>query len=96
MWRTSVIYIEYIGETGKAGLYIREFADSLAMRPNPVFENVKRGEAPYHLAIIANPLVGMHIQGIPFEPVLFHLDLTKKKSRGSASSCKFGGVKQQQ
>lgn len=91
-----MIYIEYIGETGKAGLYIREFADSPAMRPNPVFENVKRGEVPSNLAIFAGPLVGMHIQGIPFEPIFFHLDLTKKIFRSSTSSSKFGGVKQQQ
>ena len=91
-----MIYNEYIGETGKAGLYIREFTDLLAMRPNSVSDIVKRGKVPSHLTIIADILVGMHIQGIPFGPIFFYLDLTKKKSRGSASSCKFGGGKQQQ
>ena len=91
-----MIYNEFIGETGKAGLYIREFADLLAMRPNSVSDNVKCGKVPSHLTIIADILVGMHIQRVPFEPIFFRLDLTKKKSRGSASSCKFGGGKQQQ
>ena len=95
-----MIYNEFIGETGKAGLYIREFTDLLAMRPNSVSDIVKRGKVPSHLTIIADILVGMHIQGIPLGiplgPIFFYLDLTKKKSRGSASSCKFGGGKQQQ
>ena len=91
-----MIYNEYIGEMDKEGLYIREFADLLAMRPNSVSNNAKRGGVPSYLAIIADLLAGMPIQGIPCKPVFFRLGLTKKKSRGSASSGKFGGVKQQQ
>ena len=89
-------YDEFIGELGKAGLSVRGFADLLAMRPNSVSNNAKRGEVPSHLAIIAALLAEMRIRGVPYEPVFSHLDLNKKKPRGGVKSRKFGGDKQQQ
>ena len=68
----------------------------LGMRPNSVSNNAKRGEVPSHLAIIAALVAELHIQGIPYEPIFSRLDLTKKKPRGSTSSGRFGGDKQEQ
>lgn len=89
-------YDEFIDELGKAGLSVRGFADLLAMRPNSVSNNAKRGEVPAHLAIIVALLAEMHIRGIPYEAVFSRLDLSKKKVRGGASIGKFGGDRQQQ
>ena len=89
-------YDEFIDELGKAGLSVRGFAELLEMRPNSVSNNAKRGEVPSHLAIIAALLAELHIQGVFYGPIFSRLDLTKKKSRGSASVGKFGGDKQEQ
>jgi len=89
-------YDDFITELGKAGLTVREFANLVGMRANSVSNNAKRGEVPAHLAIIASLLAELHSNGIPFKPIFAHLNLSKKKPRGNASSGKFGGDKQEQ
>lgn len=89
-------YEEFISELGKAGLTVRGFADLVGMRANSVSNNAKRGEVPSHLAIIAALLAELRLNGLPFEQVFTRIDLNKKKPRGTASSGRFGGDKQEQ
>lgn len=89
-------YDEFILELGKAGLSVRDFAALLNMRPNSVSNYSKRGEVPSHLGIIAALLAELRLNGITHEPVFDRCDVNRKKSRGSATTGKFGGDPQTQ
>ena len=87
-------YDDFLQELGKAGLTVREFADLMAMRPNSVSNNARRGEVPSHLAVIASLLAEMQHYRVSYRPVFDRLRLTKKKPRGGALPGRFGGDRQ--
>lgn len=89
-------YDEFIAELGKAGLTVRDFAALLGMRANSVSNYSKRGEVSSHLGIIAALLAELRLSGVPYERVFDRVDVSKKKSRGSAATGKFGGDPQAQ
>lgn len=89
-------YDEFISELGKAGLSVRDFAALLGMRPNSVSNYSKRGEVSSHLGIIAALLAELRLNGILHQPVFDRIDVNKKKSRGGASTGRFGGDPQTQ
>ena len=92
--RLAVTYDDFLQELGRAGLTVRDFAELLAMRPNSVSNNARRGEVPSHIAVISSLLAEMQLHRVPYRPVFDRLDLSKKKPRGGALPGKFGGDKQ--
>jgi len=91
----TVDYQAFVGELGKAGLNVRQFAGLIGMNPNSV-SNYANGEVPQHLALIAVLLGEMNIRGIDFSPIVSRVSLTPKKSRGRSKPGKFGGDKQEE
>lgn len=90
----TMTYEAFVAELSRTGLTIREFAEMIGMRPNSITNNRKRGEVPDHLAVIAALLSELRLVGVPVEPVIARLGLSKKRPRGAATPGRFAGDKQ--
>jgi hypothetical protein len=90
----AVAYDDFIIELTRAGLSVKRFAELMAMQPNSISNNKKKGEVPAHLAVIACLLAEMSTRDIDFSPVFSRLEPSKKKPRGASKPGKFAGDKQ--
>lgn len=87
-------YDEFLCQLDKAGLTIREFAETVKMNRNSVTNLAKQGEVPSHLAVIATLMGVLSDHRIEFLDSLAQIKIKPKKPRGAAAKGRFGGTKQ--
>jgi len=85
-------YDEFQQRLGKAGLKLQGFAELVKMNRTSIYNCVKKGEVPSHLAVIAVLIGELAERGIDFRVVLNTVDIAPKKPRGAGIG-KFGGSK---
>lgn len=76
-------YDDFQKHINKAGIQLREFAELVKMNPISIYNCAQKGEVPSHLAVIAVLLGEMSERGIDFREVLFGIDISPKKPRGT-------------
>jgi hypothetical protein len=88
-------YPEFLGELGKAGLSVREFAELIGMNRNSVSNYASASKVPRHLAVIAALLGEMNIHGVPYRDAMQRVGATHKRHRGRGRPGRFGGDRQE-
>lgn len=89
-------YEKFIGELGKAGLSVREFAELIEIRANSVSNNSKRGEVPPHYEVIVTLLAELHRHDIPYEPILRRIQASRTEPECQAGCPHPNGRAQEQ
>ena len=90
----SMTYEEFLRQLGKSGLTVREFAETLKMRPNSVTNCAQRAAVPSHLAVIVTLMGEMAEQGMDFRKCISRIEIAPKKARGASDTGRFGGSRQ--
>ena len=76
-------YNEFKRQAGKAGLSVREFAETIKLTPNSVTNYAMRNEVPTHLAIIVTLMGEMAEHGLDFKKALGRIGIEPNKPRGA-------------